>query len=180
MGKIIPPSPLTNDHQTNNFDFSVDSLNECLIRRALNNDYSGSFRTYVVCNGNQVVGYYAIAAGSIARREAPGRIRKNMPDPIPALVLGRLAVDRCYQGRGIGQGMLKDAIARAMNVSEQIGARALIVHALNDKSEAFYLKHEDAADQGIIVCRTNEEKRLPDNNIALPWNEFSEYINKII
>lgn len=141
MGRLNPPLPLSRDHRTTGFDCSVESLNEWLIRRALKNNYSGGSRTYVVCDGNQVVGYYAIAAGSIARREAPGRIRRNIPDPVPALILGRLAVDHRWQGAGIGQGMLRDAVARAINVSEQIGARVLIVHALNEQAEAFYLRH---------------------------------------
>jgi GNAT superfamily N-acetyltransferase len=141
MGRLNSPVPLTRDHRTAGFDCSIESLNEWLIRRALKNDYSGGSRTYVVCDGNQVVGYYAIAAGSIARRETPGPIRRNMPDPIPALILGRLAVDCRYQGAGIGQGLLKDALARSINVSEQVGARVLVVHALNGKAEAFYPKH---------------------------------------
>ncbi len=135
------PVPLTRDHQISGFDCLVGLINEWLIRRALKNDYSGGSRTYVVCDGNQVVGYYAIAAGSIGRGDAPGRIRRNMPNPIPALVLGRLAVDRRYQGSGIGQGLLKDALARSINVSEQVGARVLIVHTLNEKAGAFYLRH---------------------------------------
>ncbi len=141
MGRLNPPISLSRDHRTTGFDCLVESLNEWLIRRALKNDCSGGSRTYVVCDGNKVVGYYAIAAGSIAHREAPGRIKKNMPDPIPAVILGRLAVDHRYQGVGIGQGLLRDALARAINVSEQIGARVLIVHALNKKAEAFYLRH---------------------------------------
>jgi len=140
MGRLNSPVSLTADHQTAGFDCGIDSLNEWLIRRALKNEHGGS-RTYVVCDGNQVVGCYAIAAGSIARGEAPGRIRRNMPEPIPALILGRLAVDHRWRGAGIGQGLLKDAVARSINVSEQVGARVLIVHALNDKAEAFYLKH---------------------------------------
>ncbi len=136
-----PPVPLTRDHRIAGFDCSSGSLNEWLIRRALKNDYSGGSRTYVVCDDNQVIGYYAIAAGSVGHGEAPGQIRKNMPDPIPALILGRLAVGHRYQGSGIGQGLLKDALARSMNVSEQVGARVLIVHTLNKKAEAFYLRH---------------------------------------
>ena len=141
MGRLNSPISLTVDHQTTGFDCGIDSLNEWLIRRALKNEYGGGSRTYVVCAGNQVVGYYAIAAGSIAREDASERIRRNMPDPIPALILGRLAVKKGYQGAGIGQGLLKDALARSINVSQQIGARVLIVHALNSKAEAFYLKH---------------------------------------
>ncbi|WP_459918259.1 GNAT family N-acetyltransferase [Desulfocicer niacini] len=141
MGRLIPPTSLTVDHQTVGFDCGIDSLNEWLVRRTLKNEYGGGSRTYVVCNDKQVMGYYAIAAGSVDHGDAPGRIRRNMPDPIPALILGRLAVDQKCQGAGIGQGLLKDAVARSINVSLQIGARVLIVHALNNKAEAFYLKH---------------------------------------
>ena len=96
----------------------------------------GTFRSREIYNCN-----YAIAPGSIARGGSPGRIKRNMPDPIPALILGRLAVDQGCQGAGIGQGLLKDALARSINVPQQIGARVLIFHALNNKAEAFYLKH---------------------------------------
>jgi predicted N-acetyltransferase YhbS len=141
MGRLNSPVSLTVDHHTAGFDCGIDSLNEWLIRRALKNEYGGDSSTYVVCDGKQVVGYYAIAAGSVARGGAPGRVKRNMPDPIPALVLGRLAVDQGCQGTGIGQGLLRDAVARSINVSQQIGARVLIVHALNDNAETFYLKH---------------------------------------
>ena len=149
MGRLNSPVSLTVDHQTAGFDCGIDSLNEWLIRRALKNEYGGGSRTYVVCDGKQVAGYYAIAAGSVARGDAPGRIRRNMPDPIPALILGRLAVDQGCQGAGIGQGLLQDAVARSINVSQQIGARVLIVHALSNKAEAFYLKHGFVANPGI-------------------------------
>ena len=141
MGRLTPPTPLTVDHQTVGFDCGIDSLNEWLSRRAMKNEYGGGSRTYVVCHGKQVVGYYAIAAGSVAHGDVPGRVRRNMPDPIPALILGRLAVDQGCHGAGIGQGLLKDAVARSINVSQQIGARVLIVHALSNKAEEFYLKH---------------------------------------
>lgn len=141
MGKLTPPTSLTADHQTAGFDCGIDSLNNWLGRRALKNEYSGGSRTYVVCRGKQVVGYYAIAAGSVDHGDSPGRVKRNMPDPIPALILGRLAVDKGYHGAGIGQGLLKDAVARSINVSQQIGARVLIVHTLSKEAEVFYLKH---------------------------------------
>ena len=159
MGRLSSPVPLSTDHRLIDFDCAVDSLNEWLIRRALKNEHNGGSRTYVVCDGNQVVGYYAIAAGSIARSNASGKIKRNMPDPIPALVLGRLAVDCRCQGTGIGQGLLKDALARSMNVSEQVGARVLIVHALNENAEAFYRKH------GFAGC-----PQIP-NTLLLPLND---------
>jgi GNAT superfamily N-acetyltransferase len=141
MGRLSSPALLTKSHLICGFDCGIDSLNDWLMRFALKNQSGGSSRTYVVCDEDQVVGYYAIVAGSVARSAAPGQIRRNMPDPFPVLVLGRLAVDRRYQGSGMGQGLLKDALVRSLSVSEQVGARALIVHALNEGAEAFYLKH---------------------------------------
>ena len=95
----------------------------------------------MVCCENQVIGFYALAAGSVARAEATNRIKKNMPDPIPALVLGRMAVNCNWQRQNIGRGLLKDALARSINVAEQVGVRVIIVHVLNDKAEAFYRKY---------------------------------------
>ncbi len=141
MGKITPPAPIKKEHQTQGFDCAIISLNEWLVRRAMKNEYSGASRTYVVCNERRVVGYYALAAGSVTRADVPGKIKRNMPEPIPVLVLGRLAVDYRYHGKGIGQGLLKDAVARAINVSLQIGTKAFLVHALNTNAELFYLKH---------------------------------------
>lgn len=141
MGKINAPEQLTANHLLSGFDCGTVSLNEWLIHRALKNEQSGWSRTYVVCCKNQVIGYYALAAGSVARAEATNRIKKSMPDPIPALVLDRLAVDCNWQGQNIGRGLFKDALARAINVSEQVGVRVIIVHVLNDKAEAFYRKH---------------------------------------
>ena len=156
MGCLSAPVPLASEHQTAEFDCGTDSLNEWLNRRALKNEYHGGSRTYVVCEGNRVVGCFALAAGSIARKEAPGRLKRNMPDPIPALILGRLAVDLQWQRQGIGPGLLRDAIARSINVSKQIGARVLIVHALNGKAEVFYRKY------GFV------ESRLAPGTLLLP------------
>ncbi|GAB6040162.1 GNAT family N-acetyltransferase [Endothiovibrio diazotrophicus] len=141
MGRLSPPEPLTAEHHTAGFDSESDSLDEWLVRRALKNETSGGSRTYVVCDGLEVVGYYAIAAGSVARAETPGRISRNQPAPVPAVILGRLAVDRNWKGRGIGRGLLKDATLRSLNVSRQIGARALLVHALDEQAAAFYRHH---------------------------------------
>jgi GNAT superfamily N-acetyltransferase len=88
-----------------------------------------------------VVGYYALAAGSLAALAAPARLRRNMPDPLPLMVLGRLAVDSAWTGRGIGSGLLKDAVLRSLRAAELIGVRALLCHALDQQAKAFYLKH---------------------------------------
>lgn len=87
------------------------------------------------------MGYYALAAGAVAHADAPGRIRRNMPDPIPVIVLGRLAVHVDWVGQGIGQGLLKDAVQRTLQTCEQVGARALLCHAIDEAAKTFYLKH---------------------------------------
>ncbi|WP_345776262.1 GNAT family N-acetyltransferase [Luteimonas salinisoli] len=103
---------------------------------------SGASRCFVVCDGQQrVVGYYALAAGALSHEAAPGRIRRNMPDPIRVIVLGRLAVHVDWLGQGVGQGLLKDAVQRALQACEQVGARALLCHAIDEAAKAFYLKH---------------------------------------
>lgn len=141
MGKLTSPAPITPAHNVDNFDCGVSSLNLWLRRQAVKNEASGASRTFVICHGNEVIGYYALATGSIIRRQAPGKIKRAMPDPIPIMVLGRLAVDRNSQGTGLGIGMLRDAILRAYNVSLQVGVRALLVHALSEDAKAFYLRH---------------------------------------
>ena len=113
-----------------------------LSKRALANAATGASRTYVVCDEQRrVIGYYALAAGSIAGAAAPGRLRRNMPDPLPVIVLGRLAVHSGWSGRGIGSGLLKDAGLRSIQAAELIGVRALLCHAIDEEARAFYLKH---------------------------------------
>ena len=140
--ELHAPVPLRADHDISGFSCQHDSLNSWLVKRALANGASGASRTYVVCSGKQlVVGYYALAAGSLATLAAPSRLRRNMPDPLPLIVLGRLAVDSDWTGRGIGRGLLKDAVLRSMQAAELIGVRALLCHALDHEAKAFYLKH---------------------------------------
>jgi len=94
-----------------------------------------------VCEGKRVVGFYALAAGSVQRTHAHGAVRRNMPDPIPAIVLGRLAVDRTWQGQGLGADLLHDAVLRALRASREIGARVLLCHAIDEDARRFYLHH---------------------------------------
>ncbi|WP_033568480.1 GNAT family N-acetyltransferase [Dickeya undicola] len=137
---ITAPELLLPQHAVVDFHCSEPSLNEWLKRKALKNQTLGASRTFVVCEAGtqRVVGFYALASGSIQRQVAPGAFRRNMPDPIPVLVLGRLAVDERYQRMGIGAGLLKDAVLRSRNVAEQVGNKALLVHALSDEAKAFY------------------------------------------
>jgi GNAT superfamily N-acetyltransferase len=98
-------------------------------------------RTFVICKERSVVGYYTLALGSLYHCEAMGKLKRNMPDPIPAMILGRLAMDTKFQNRGLGSALLKDAIQRTLIVCKHAGTRALIVHALNHKAKEFYIHH---------------------------------------
>ena len=139
MGEVTPPEPITASHLTESFACGIPVLDEWLKRRALKNKVSGASRTFVVCQDRKVIGYYVLATGSIEHRGAPGKIRRNMPNPIPVMVLGRLAVDQPWQGAGLGRGLLKDAVLRTLSVSQQAGVRALLVHALSDEAKHFYI-----------------------------------------
>lgn len=136
---LSAPQPLIATHVVSEFDCGEVSLDDWLKRRALINQVSGASRTFVVADQeNRVCGYYALAAGAVAHQLATGSLRRNMPDPIPVLILARLAVDRRAQGIKLGAGLLQDAVNRAGSVAQNAGVRALVVHALNEKARAFY------------------------------------------
>lgn len=140
MTRILnAPAPLTADHRVADFDCGEASLNDWLKRRALANQSSGASRTFVAAEADgRVRGYYALAAGAVSHELAVGAVRRNMPDPVPVLVLGRLAVDRQAQGMKLGAGLLQDAVKRAATVAQHAGVRALLVHALDARAAAFY------------------------------------------
>lgn len=135
------PEPLHAAHDLARFDSGVPALDEWLRRRALRNQESGASRTYVVRAGQEVVAYDALAAGSVAQAAAPGRLRRNMPDPVPVVVLARLAVARGHQGRGLGRALLRDAVLRTLAAADVIGVRGLLVNAISDEARAFYERH---------------------------------------
>lgn len=137
---IKAPVLLTGAYDLAVFSCGQPSLDAWLQERALANQNTGASRTYVVVEGRRVVGYYALAAGSVAASEAPGKIRRNMPDPVPVMILGRLAVDRAWQGRGLGADLLHDAVLRTLQAARIGGIRALLVHALDERAAAFYLR----------------------------------------
>ncbi len=140
-GRIGPPEKLSAGHDIGEFDSGEPPLDDWLRRRALQNEATGASRTYVVCAGRRVVGYYALSAGAIAHTHAPGRIKRNMPDPIPVVVLGRLAVDKAFHGRGVGTGLLRDAVLRTLQAAEIAGIRAILVHAISESAKRFYEKY---------------------------------------
>ena len=141
MGEITPPEPITTAHNVESFACGVPVLDEWLKRRALKNESSGASRTFVVCSDGQVIGYYALATGSVGHGDAPGKVRRNMPDPVPVIVLGRLAIDERWQHAGLGRSLLRDAILRTLSVSQQAGVKALLVHTLSEDSKQFYLRN---------------------------------------
>jgi hypothetical protein len=133
------PELLTAGHALDAFDSGEPRLDDWLRRRALRNQASGATRTFVVCDGPRVVAYYALASGAIRVDAAAGRFRRNMPDPIPVVVLARLAVDRGWQCRGIARGSMRDAGLRILQAGSVIGIRGVIAHALNANARDFYL-----------------------------------------
>ena len=138
--RLQAPHPLAESHRTAGFDCGDDSLNQWLQRRALGNQLSGATRTFVVCCADGAVkAYVALASGAVAVAASPGRFRRNMPDPIPVVVLARLAVCRSIQGQGIARALLADAFERVLMVSEQIGVRGIVVHAAGEAARRFYL-----------------------------------------
>ena len=132
------PELLAAHHDLSAFTSGEPTLDDWLRRRALANQTSGVSRTYVITRGASVVGYYTLAAGAIATNDAPGRLRRNMPDPIPMILLGRLAVDQSCQGQGLGRGLLRDAVGRCCQAGETIGVRGILVHALSPAAKRFY------------------------------------------
>lgn len=140
MAALVPPGPLTAGHDLSRFACRHPALDEWLKLRALRSE-GRTARSYVVCEGDVVVGYYCLATGSVVHAQAPGRIRRNAPDPIPVAVIGRLAVSKPHEGRGIGSGMLQDALRRVLQVSEAIGCAAVMVHAIDEEAGAFYARY---------------------------------------
>lgn len=135
---ISPPEPLSEAHDVAAFHSGEPSLDDWLRQRALNNQRTGATRTYVITDDVRVIGYYALATGAVAASEATGRVRRNMPDPIPVMILGRLAVDQAWQGQGLGFDLLQDAVLRTLQAADIAGIRALLVHALHENAARFY------------------------------------------
>lgn len=149
MGRITTPEPLASAHQLAEFVSGEVVLDDWLKQRGLKNQAPGAARTFVVCKAEtkQVVGFYSLATGSVSHVEATGSLRRNMPDPIPVIILARLTVDISLRGRGLGADLLHDAMLRCYRVAENIGVRAIMVHALTEEAKAFYIHHGFKASQ---------------------------------
>ena len=139
----MPDAPvlLTGDHELDRFTCGTVSLDDWLKRRAWPNLVAGASRTYVVAEERRVIGYYCLASGALALADSPGTIRRNMPDPVPMAILGRLAVDQSWHGRGLGAALLQDAVVRTAQAAKILGIRGLLVHAISAEAKAFYEHH---------------------------------------
>ncbi|NNM72201.1 GNAT family N-acetyltransferase [Enterovirga aerilata] len=137
--RLSAPASLSAEHDLSAFDCGEPVLNDWLRQRAFKNESRFS-RTYVVCEGSRVTAYVSISAGSVERTAAPGRLRRNAPDAIPVSVIGRLAVDRAYAGKGLGADILSHALRRIAAASRSIGIGAVLVHAKDEAAKSFYMR----------------------------------------
>jgi GNAT superfamily N-acetyltransferase len=158
------PERIAAEHDLSQFHCGAAELDAWLRQRALTNDASGASRAYVVCAGRRVVGFYCLANGAVARDAATGAVRRNMPEPIPVMVIGRLAVDRDWHRKGIAGAMLRDAIARTLQAAEIAGIRAIVVHAKSDDAKAFYERcgfhGSDAAPMTLMITIAEARRAL--------------------
>ena len=150
MRQFSGPVLLDKSHDFEAFDCGSEPLNAFLVRHALANQANGSARTFVGLHDNRVVGYYSLAVGSVLYDEAPERMAKGLAKhPIPVLLIARFAIDRNYQGQGLGKGLFKDALKRCVGVSREAGVRALMTHAKDEDARRFYLR------MGMFECPSN-------------------------
>ncbi|KZY45715.1 GNAT family N-acetyltransferase [Pseudoalteromonas shioyasakiensis] len=154
---IKAPELLTDEHVLDVFSCGKPELDDWLIKKALKNLKRNNTRVYVVCDdNNKVIGYYAIAMGSVQRESALSSLKRNSPNPIPMVVLARLAVDEGYKGRGIGVGLLKDCVLRSVHAMNVVGGAGILVHAIDDEAKAFYKRfgfNESPIDAMTLMAR---------------------------
>lgn len=136
---IKEPEKLSEHHIVEGFDSGVEALDRWLEQKSRKNEEEGASRTYVVSVNDVVVGYFCLSAGQIVHELAVRKVKRNMPNPVPVMVLGRLAVDKKWHGKGIGRGLVKEAILRTLQAAEIAGIKAIVVHA-KPEAKAFY-KH---------------------------------------
>lgn len=136
------PEPLNKDHNLTDFNSNYSELDEWLKKYAFQSKMSGSASTFIIADNNIVVGFYSLTVGQVEADEASERIKRGMGKyPIPVVILARLAVIQAYQGKGIGKAMLRDAISKTLQIAEQGGVRALLVHAIDEKAKTFYKRY---------------------------------------
>lgn len=140
---LAAPALLSEAHDCSAFNCGEPILDEWLQKRALTNIHAGASRTYVVCekDSRKVISYYALCMGQIVSHNVTGSMRRNMPLHIPSVILGRLAIDSAWQGKGLGTLLLGDVVQRSLKASQEVSARLIIVHAISPTAESFYLHH---------------------------------------
>ncbi len=158
---VSAPEPLSDGHQIDPFDSGEPVLDDWLRRRSRANQVSGASRTYVACEGKRVVAYNALASGAIAQAGVPGKFGRNTPEPIPVVVLARMAVDRSYQGRGLGRALFRDAARRVSHAADTIGIRGMVVHAISEEARKFYLAlgFEPSSAEAMTLVVTRRDLR---------------------
>lgn len=162
-GQLSKPTTFKPGHALDEFDCGRSEITSWLRNRARKAAENDTARTYVICRGpKRVVGYYALAAGAVSQAEAPGALRRNTPDPIPVIILALLGVDKTEQRKGVGKDLLADAMRRAVQAAKIIGARALLVHALDRRAADFYIEHgfgsfDEKAETLYLPMRTIRE-----------------------
>jgi predicted N-acetyltransferase YhbS len=140
---LSSPVPITKEHATAAFDCGVEPQNEYLRQYALMNHQNRSSRTYIAMREERIVGYYTLSNGSVSRDEVPARVAHGLGKyPVPITLLARLAVDTCEKGKGLGRGLLKDAVLRAYQASDLVGSRAIVTHAKDQGAKRFYEKFQ--------------------------------------
>lgn len=162
-GPLQAPVPLADHYDVEAFASGAPTLDAWIRRKARANQASGASRTYVLCRGERVVGFYALAAGSVSHDLSPRKLRQNMPDPVPVIVLGRLAVDAREQGNGLGRALLRDAVLRVAAAAREVGVAAMLVHALNDRAKAFYVAagfEPSPVDPMVLILRIKDINAL--------------------
>lgn len=140
LGALRPPAPLQQLHDSSRFDCGKIPLNDWIKHTAVKSE-GRSARCYVTTLRGSIVGFYCLAAGAVQHEGAPRKLKQNMPNPTPVVIIGRLAVDKAYQGKGLGRALLKDALLRITQASDLVGARAVIVHAVDQEAVPFYARY---------------------------------------
>ncbi len=136
------PRPIEATDNTAGFDSGEESLDRYLADRALTNHLADLGRCYVCVDGDtdKVLGYYTLSAVAVEHADLPGKVRRNAPNPVPAVLMGRLAIDTKAQGSGLGRFLVRDAILSTLAAADRIGVRILLVHALHEQAATFYEK----------------------------------------
>jgi GNAT superfamily N-acetyltransferase len=161
--RFSAPEKLTAFHDVSQFECGESALDVWLKRRALPNEEARASRTYICCAGKEIAGYYALATGGITHAEAAGRVKRNMPDPIPVIIIGRLAIASRFQGHGLGAALLRDAVLRIVQAAEIAGIRAIHVHAISERARHFYDTHgfiPSPADPMTLMITVTEAARI--------------------